>query len=569
MNQAENISDPADYSLSLRAKTALFIGSLLLVAFGQPAWSWWGGLIVAALGFALFWRVLLAIPEKRQRFFVAAGWYAAIQAIQLSWMASHPYLYIYGVILFAADLTGLQFGIISLLIEPRSLMRFSRLFTIAALWTIFEWTRLFWLSGLAFNPVGLTLTGSLYPLQMASLGGVYLLSFWVILTNLLALRCWMQKGQAASLISWSALVVLPYLFGWGHLYYHNSIERQTQESQPLSVLLVQTGFPVEETTHFQSADEARAYVLGEWKQILSILQKEMGKSIDLIVLPEYVVPYGTYHPVFSLQQVLPMFENLLTTDELAFLPTLEEPYATYAETSKGKGWFVTNAFFVQAIANLFKADVVIGLEDSEWVSSDAFERYTAAMHFSPFNEEVHRYEKRVLVPMGEYIPFSFCRSLAAQYGIQGSFTCGTSAKVFQGKVPFGPSICYEEMYGHLMRENRVQGAQLLVNLTSDAWFPDSRLPQQHFDHARLRTVENGIPLVRACNTGVTGAVDSLGRIIKILGEDSMKSQWLSEALYLKVPTYHYQTLYAKFGDLFILSFCLFCLVIGFTRRKAK
>lgn len=546
-----------DYSLSNQSKAALWIGSFLLVAFGQPLWSWWGGLLSAGFGFALIWRMLLSVTDKRKRFFVAAGWYAAVQTVQLAWMASHPYLYIYAVILFCADLTGLQFGLISLLINPKKLFSLSRILAIASLWALLEWSRLFWLSGLSFNPIGLSLSGSIYPLQFASLGGIYLLSFWVILTNLFALRSWKQNFHAASLLSWGAIALMPYLFGFAHLHFHR-YQQANEPSNKISTLLVQTGFPVEESIGFRSAEEARAHVLGEWKQILSILHPHADRSVDLIIFPECVVPYGTYSPIFPVREVLPMFKNLFDWEKLAALPPLEEPYAAYLETSKGPDWLLTNAFFAQALANLFKADVVIGLEDHVWVAPEVSEAYSAAFHFPQSNQEAKRYEKQVLVPMGEYIPFSFCRDLAAQYGIRGSFTSGQEAQVFQGKIPFSPSICYEETYGHLMRQGRLKGAEIFVNLTSDAWFPDSYLPQQHFDHARLRTVENGVPLIRSCNTGVTGVVDSLGQTVQVLGEDSLTSQWLSKALYVEVPTYHYATLYSQVGDTLLLLFCIAC-----------
>ncbi len=85
---------------------------------------------------------------------------------------------------------------------------------------------------------------------------------------------------------------------------------------------------------------------------------------------------------------------------------------------------------------------------------------------------------------------------------------------------------------------------------------NSRLPQQHFDHARLRTVENGIALVRACNTGVTGAVDSLGRIIGVLDDGENPVEWRSDSLHLYVSTYHYLTPYSLWGDKFILGISL-------------
>ena len=93
---------------------------------------------------------------------------------------------------------------------------------------------------------------------------------------------------------------------------------------------------------------------------------------------------------------------------------------------------------------------------------------------------------------------------------------------------------------------------LLVNLTSDVWYPNSRLPKQHFDHARLRTVENGIPLIRACNTGITGGIDSLGRIINVLGDNYSESEWIADSIKITVPKYTYGTVYSKTGDLLII-----------------
>ena len=89
-------------------------------------------------------------------------------------------------------------------------------------------------------------------------------------------------------------------------------------------------------------------------------------------------------------------------------------------------------------------------------------------------------------------------------------------------VKISPSICMEEMYSFIVRGGRLLNADLLLNITNDGWYPNSRLPKQHFDHGRIRAVENGLPLVRACNTGVTGAVDALGREIASLKDDNKK-----------------------------------------------
>lgn len=559
-------------SLSSWQKIGLLILSFVIVAFGQPVWSGWLSLVAAFGGFACFWRVLLEIPNAKERFCVAMGWYAGVQVVQLSWFLSHPYLYIYGVTLFCAWLMGAQWGLIAIWIQRRTFRHFSQLLALAGLWTLLEWSRLFLLSGLPFNPVGLSLTGFLYPLQLASLGGVYGLSFWVMLANLLFLRAWMQPKSCLPWVAVGSIALLPYAFGWGHLVLHK--QAFVQNSKVLQVVLVQSALPIEENLTFQSADEARQFVLNEWRQVLSTLQKQAGKVIDLIVLPEYLVPYGTYHHIFPVDEVQNLFQELFRDISKAFPSPDESPYIDLFCTDHGAGaqWLVSNAYLAQTLANFFQSHVMIGLEDSLYVNQYKAESYSSAFHFIPGSNQLpNRYEKQVLVPMGEYIPFAWCRQLAARYGITGSFTCGKGAKRFDGPVPFGASICYEEMYGHLMRENRLQGAELLVNLTNDGWYPHSRLPKQHFDHARLRTVENGIPLVRACNTGITGAVDSLGRIVGVLGEDHMQIQDVADSIRLEVPLYHYQTFYSRYGDMPVIFLsCLFLLGgVSYNRKEER
>lgn len=551
--------------LNIWQKSSLLILSFIIVAFGQPVWSGWLGLLSAVGGFACFWRVLLAITDGKERFCIAMGWYAGVQIVQLSWFLSHPFLYIYGVTFFCAWLMGAQWGFLAIWIKPETFRNVPRILALAGLWTLLEWSRLFILSGLPFNPVGLTLSSDIYPLQLASLGGVYGLSFWVILTNLILLRAWIQQN---SWLKWTAVILIalfPYGFGWGHLHFH--AQSFSDSTKTLKVVLVQSALPIEENLKFQSAEETRQFVLDEWRQALSTLKKQMGQTIDLIVFPEYLVPYGTYNHVFSIKEIQNLFQDLFG-DVSHALPTQQSSYMELFWTDRGKQWLVSNAYIAQTIANFFQAHVVIGLEDNLYVDQRKAESYSSAFHFIPGSHQLpKRYDKQILVPMGEYIPFAWCRQLAAQYGITGSFTCGKSAKIFDGPVPFGASICYEEMYGNLMRENRIKGAELLVNSTNDGWYPNSQLPKQHFDHSRLRTVENGIPLVRACNTGVTGAVDSLGRVVGLLGDDHMQVQGVADSIYLDVPLYHYQTFYSQYGDFPILGLSCLCLLLGINRKK--
>lgn len=533
----------------------LLSGSFLIVAFGQPAWIPYLGSIAAVAGFAPFFRVLLDISEPYKRFWLATVWFAGVQMVQLSWFLTHPFNYIYGLFLFLTFGVGAQMGLFALFVTKERFRHWAGIISLASFWTLLEWTRLFFLSGFSFNPVGVAFTDSLYSLQWASLFGMYGLSFFIILINLLLVRAWIDGWKISRLLIWACAALLPFIFGYVHVQFHRSKleERAKQPDGMLKTLLVQTAFPIEEIMPFETWEAYLRFTENEWEEIFKTLVPYQEKGAELIALPEYVVPFGTYMAVYPYDRLEQAWLRHFGKDATVKLPDLKPPLALEVE---GK-WHVTNAYICQAISNHFQADLVAGLQDDQWTDPATKQSYSSGFYFWPGGNVGLRYEKQVLLPMAEYIPFEPCRKMAADYGINGSFTCGTGAKVFPGcKAPFGISICYEETYGHLMRQNRERGAELLVNLSSDVWYPNSRLPQQHFDHARLRTVENGIPLVRSCNTGITGAINSIGEVIVRGHEDQ---EWERFAILADVPLYHYRPLYSVWGDLIIIGFSLLSL----------
>ncbi|MFV2093036.1 MAG: apolipoprotein N-acyltransferase, partial [Hyphomicrobiales bacterium] len=130
------------------------------------------------------------------------------------------------------------------------------------------------------------------------------------------------------------------------------------------------------------------------------------------------------------------------------------------------------------------------------------------------------YDKRRLVPFGEYLPWRRwlsrigLRQLTAQ---RRDFTAGTSISTMQvaGVPLLAASICYEIIFsGHIATPNDRPG--WILNVTNDAWFGDSPGPYQHLAQARLRAVEQGLPLVRAANTGISAIIDPYGRLVKQL-----------------------------------------------------
>ncbi|RMD60812.1 MAG: apolipoprotein N-acyltransferase [Alphaproteobacteria bacterium] len=127
---------------------------------------------------------------------------------------------------------------------------------------------------------------------------------------------------------------------------------------------------------------------------------------------------------------------------------------------------------------------------------------------------VGRYDKFHLVPGGEYVPLRGVLGLEKLAPGRMDFTPGPGPKALNlpGLPPVGPLICYEAIFPGQVTAPGARPAWLL-NITNDAWFGTSAGPYQHFASARLRAVEEGLPLVRAANTGISAVIDGYGRIV--------------------------------------------------------
>jgi apolipoprotein N-acyltransferase len=155
------------------------------------------------------------------------------------------------------------------------------------------------------------------------------------------------------------------------------------------------------------------------------------------------------------------------------------------------------------------------------------------------------YDKVHLVPGGEFLPFqSFLESLGLRQltRLPGGFSAGSAPKniVLPNGVKLGPLICYEAIFptGVYDPEERPDA---LVNVTNDGWFGDTAGPHQHFAQARVRAVEQGLPLIRAANTGISAVIDPWGRI---LTQMPVGDEGVIDAL---LPSATSPTVYHQFG----------------------
>jgi apolipoprotein N-acyltransferase len=196
------------------------------------------------------------------------------------------------------------------------------------------------------------------------------------------------------------------------------------------------------------------------------------------------------------------------------------------------------------------------------------EAFNTAFLTNPKGLVLGRYHKQVLLAFGEYIPFSgLLRLLPAMPFVEG-FTAGSGPRTLDlpGGIKIAPLICYEDLIPELSRGFvREKKADLLVNLTNDAWYGRTVAPWQHARLAQLRAIETRRSLLRVTNTGVTSFINAKGEMVKTL------PIFTSAVLKTEVEILQGETFYVRFGDWFawgatILSAAI--ILIHYMRRDS-
>jgi apolipoprotein N-acyltransferase len=174
------------------------------------------------------------------------------------------------------------------------------------------------------------------------------------------------------------------------------------------------------------------------------------------------------------------------------------------------------------------------------------------------------YDKVHLVPFGEYVPLKrylpfFHRLVPAA----GDFSTGRNRKpIGTPDLQTGVIICFEAIFPDISRYHATHGAQLLVNLTNDAWFGRTSAPYQHLSMAVLRCVENGLPMARAANTGISAFILASGEII------SSSELFARAVLHKELNLNQNKTFYSQYGDIFAILL-LVLVILKFLWRLGK
>jgi apolipoprotein N-acyltransferase len=401
----------------------------------------------------------------------------------------------------------------------------ARICLLAAAWSAAEWVRGHALTGLPWNLVGYAWSGGfpggLAVLQSVAWVGIYGLSLATVLAGalpaLLGTSSFVPMSvlrRAAPALAALLLIVLPALGGAVRLEMFPTVSTGTW------LRIVQPS--IAETMKWDpAADDANFHRLVE----LSASPAE--HRLAAILWPE-AAALGR-----------PEFYRILERDAGRL--------AAIAAVAPKDGYVITGAL---------RANPPPGAAVQIWNSVEAIDADRAI--------RVH-YDKAHLVPFGEYVPYRDILPIKkiTPGMIDLSAGPGPQTIALPGLATFAPSVCYEAIFPGALVDGAVRPAWIL-NVTNDAWYGRSSGPFQHFAIARTRAIEEGLPLVRVANNGISGIIDAAGRVLARTGLDAVG--YADFALPAAGPP----TLYSRAGDWLFLAMLIAALapaVLRWPRRK--
>jgi apolipoprotein N-acyltransferase len=362
------------------------------------------------------------------------------------------------------------------------------------LWVALEWLRSFFFIGFPWVSLGYSQHTFLNLIQFTEITGVYGLSALVIFGNLVLWTTLEKRPRRGWLLLITGAFVLA-LAGWGA--WRRSQLATLPPAHRLRVGLIQGNIAQDKKWDKDFQEET----LSRYERLS---REAAAKGADVIIWPETAVP-------FFFQSDIPYQQRLL-----ALVRELHTPLLFGAV-----GWQPKNMNEV----TLFNRAYLVAATGTVLGS----------------------YDKIKLAPFGEYIPFhdSFLFFLDKLVEGIGDFAAGTETKVLAlPQEQFGVLICYEGIFPDLARRFVANGADLLVNITNDAWFGRSSAPYQHLTMEAMRAVENRVPLVRAANTGFSAVVSPDGDI------RAQTSLYETTFLVEDLAWPHVTSFYTQYGDVF-------------------
>ncbi|MEW6145856.1 MAG: apolipoprotein N-acyltransferase [Thermodesulfobacteriota bacterium] len=429
-------------------------------------------------------------------------------------------------IIVLSAFSGLSYAIFSYIVTKLGFLK--RPGVVSALLIASVWTSVEYLFPFLF-PYGIANSQADYipVIQVFDLLGVYLLSFIIVVVNVTLLRIIKKFTEGRrypvhEIVLSAVLIIATLLYGY---YRIAEVDREIAEAPKLRIGMVQANFDFLEKSESQ-------------EEVVTERHKEMSrvlKSAELIIWPETAIQ--AWFPTES--------DYLLVREEMG-VPQMDGKY-----------------FIVGGMSFTPKEP------DAEVLTDENLIKYNTAFLTNSDGVIMGRYHKIKLLLFGEYLPFTnLIPALRNISPASGDFTPGSELNLFEIEekgARIAPIICYEDIIPSFSRRFVEKGANLIVNITNDAWFGRTVAPYQHLFVSIPRTVETRRYLLRSTNTGISAVIDPVGRVVAktpIFVKTDLESE---VGLMNGEPT-----IYTRVGDVFPAA----CLVfwIGFAvvtklRRK--
>ncbi len=400
---------------------------------------------------------------------------------------------------------GLGAGVAALVWRPG----WSRILVFAAALSAVEWLKGHILTGFPWNAFGYTLTPAPVMMQSAALIGLWGLTLAALIIFAAPAALWPAAPQGRR-GAWAFTAFAAALLGL-HVGY-GAIRLALAESPTggPSVRIVQPALDQSEKWQVENEDEIVARYLA-LSRTVSEAGRDLG-DVTVLVWPESAFPF-------------------LLTDRPDVL---------------------------SAIADLLPdgTTLVTGAVRADEPAADSIKAFNSVLVIDDRGTITAAYDKVQLVPFGEYLPL---RPIFDWLGIRQlialpeGFSPGAARLTLTvpGAAPFAPLICYEIIFPGAVLATGLRPGWIL-NLTNDTWFGDTPGPYQHFLQGRVRAVEEGLPLVRAANSGISGIVDAYGRTVASLGLE------VAGIIDGNIPKGVALTWYTRWGDGLFLGLWLAC-----------
>lgn len=424
--------------------------------------------------------------------------------------------------LFAAYLS-LYIAVFSVVLIRLCAKPVNCLFIIPCLWVSLEYIRNYLFSGFPWGLLGYSQFNNLHLIQISDIFGIYGVSFLIVLANAAIFLAFLyftgskwkeaevkKRLAGGSIFVFILITGLVFIYGTWRI---KSIDNLISASKSLKVSIVQGNIE-------QSIKWDPAFQTATTEKYINLSLSAKEEKPDLVVWPETATPFYF------------LYDRLLSKKVL-------------------KGIHDTNTDFLIGSPSFARKGNII-------------EYYNSAYLISPDGRVCGKYDKAHLVPFGEYVPFKkWLPFIGKMVEAVGDFSAGKEGKTIElNSYKLGLLICYEIIFPELSRAMAKNDAVLLVNITNDAWYGRSSAPYQHFSMAIFRAIENRRSLVRAANTGISGFIDPVGRVM-----DST-SLFKENVTTRSIPIIDETSAYTRFGDLFAIA-CIVVMLIFSISHKGK